>query len=62
MFSSYEAWVFDQAEEVLRSGGVFVAAFTGGDEARKARAVEVLKSHGGQGVRYWDQGSMEIFF
>ena len=62
VFSSYEAWVFDQAEELLRSGGVFVAAFTGGDEARKARAVEVLMSYGGQGVRYWGPRSMEIFF
>ena len=58
----YEAWVFDQGEEALRSGGVIVAVTTGGDRARKARAVEILKSHGGRGVRYWGPKSMEIFF
>ena len=62
MFHSYETWVFDQAEKVLWAGGVVVAAMTGGDEARKDRAVAVLKSHGGQGVRYWGPKSMEIFF
>src|SRR5690348_11439412 len=43
-----ETEIFRRAEEVLRSGGVVVAAFTGGDAARKARAAGVLKSHGGQ--------------
>ncbi len=62
VFESHESGVFDQAEEVLRSGGVVVVAFTGGDEARKARAVELLKSHGGQAVRHWGPKSMEIFF
>ena len=62
VLSSHDAWVFDRTEGVLRSGGVVVAAFTGGDDGRKARAIEVLKSHGGQGLRYWGQGSMEIFF
>ena len=62
MFHSYETWVFDQAEKALWSGGVVAAAMTGGDKARKGRAVEVLKALGGQGVRYWGPKSMEIFF
>ncbi len=49
----------DRAEEVLRAGGVVVAAFTGGDDAQKARAAEVLKSYGGQRVRYWGQWTIE---
>jgi len=62
MFEPYEAWVFDQAEQMLRSGGTVVIAFTGGDEARKAQVIELLKSHGGKEVRYWGPKSMEIFF
>lgn len=54
-----ETVVFDRAEEILRSGGAVVAAFTGGDAARKARAAEVLKSHGGQEVRYWGEWVIE---
>jgi hypothetical protein len=54
-----EIVVFDRAEEILRSGGVVVAAFTGGDAARKARAAEVLKSYGGQAVRYWGEFTIE---
>ena len=50
---SDEMWYMDRQEEVLQSGGVVVAAFTGGDDARKHRTAEVLKSHGGQEVRYW---------
>src|SRR5271166_1348956 len=46
-FGSYESWVFDHAEEMLSLGGVVVVAFTGGDAARKAREVELLKSLGG---------------
>jgi len=54
-----ETVVLDRAEEVLQSGGVVVAAFTGGDAARKAQAAQVLKSHGGQAVRYWGQFTIE---
>jgi hypothetical protein len=43
-----ETVVFDRAEEVLRSGGIVAAAFTGRDAARKTRAAEVLKSLGGK--------------
>ena len=50
-----ETTIFDRAEEVLRSGGVMVAAFTGGDAALRDRAVEVLKSHSGQEVVYWGE-------
>ena len=50
---SDEMWYMDRQVEVLQSGGVVVAAFTGGDDARKHRTAEVLKSHGGQAVRYW---------
>jgi hypothetical protein len=50
---------FDRAEEVLQGGGTVVAALTGGDAARKARAAEVLKSHGGQAVRYWGEFTIE---
>lgn len=50
-----ETAIFDRTEEVLLSGGVMVAAFTGGDAALKDRAVEVLKSHGGQEVVYWGE-------
>lgn len=50
-----ERAVLHRAEEVLRAGGVVVAAFTGGDAARKERAAEVLKLHGGQEVRYWGE-------
>ncbi len=49
----------ERAEEVLLSGGVVVAVFTGGDAARKARAAEVLKAHGGQEVRYWGEWVIE---
>jgi hypothetical protein len=54
-----EIVVFDRAEEILRSGGVVVAAFTGGDAARKARAAVILKSHGGQEVRYWGEWTID---
>jgi hypothetical protein len=54
-----EVVVLDRAEEVLRLGGAVVAVFTGGDAARKARAAEVLKSHGGQEVRYWGEWVIE---
>ena len=54
-----ETTVFDRAEELLRSGGVVVAAFTGGDAALKDRAVDVLKSHGGQPVRYWGEWTVD---
>jgi hypothetical protein len=50
-----ETRIFDRTEEVLLSGGMVVAAFTGGDEALRDRAVEVLKSHGGQEVVYWGE-------
>lgn len=48
-----DAMIFDRMEQVLQSGGAAVAAFTGGDDAQKARAVEVLKAHGGKEVWYW---------
>ena len=32
-----------------------IKEFTGGDAALKDRAVEVLKSHGGQEVVYWGE-------
>ena len=54
-----ETTVFDRAEELLQSGGVVVAAFTGGDAALKDRAVDVLKSHGGQPVRYWGEWTID---
>jgi hypothetical protein len=54
-----EVVVLDRAEEVLRAGGGIVVAFTGGDDARKARAAEVLKAHGGQEVRYWGEWVIE---
>jgi hypothetical protein len=62
IFEPYESWVYDQAEEILRSGGVVVVLFTEGDQDRKAREVEFLKLHGGQAVRYWGPKSIEIFF
>ena len=54
-----ETAIFDRTEEVLQSGGVMVAAFTGGDAALKDRAVDVLKSHGGQPVRYWGEWTID---
>ncbi|WP_406695118.1 hypothetical protein V5E97_29175 [Singulisphaera sp. Ch08] len=54
-----ETMVFDRAEELLRSGGVVVVAFTGGDAALKDQAVDVLKSHGGQPVRYWGEWTVD---
>jgi hypothetical protein len=62
LLESYDTWVFDQAEKALWSGGVVVAVTTGRDEVQKARAVEIMKAHGGKGVRYWGPKSMEIFF
>jgi hypothetical protein len=62
VYLGYEAWVFEQAEETLRSGGVVVVVTTGPDDARKDQAAEILKSLGGNGVRYWGPKSMEIFF
>jgi hypothetical protein len=62
VFLTHEAWVFEQAEETLRSGGVVVVVTTGPDDARKDQAAEILKSLGGQGVRYWGPKSMQIFF
>ena len=50
-----ETRIFDRTEEVLQSGGMVVAAFTGGDEALRDRAVEVLKSYGGEDVVYWGE-------
>jgi len=54
-----EASAFNRVEEILKSGGVAVATSTGGDAARKARAAEVLKAHGGQDVRYWGTLTIE---
>lgn len=54
-----ETVVFDQVDKVLRSGGAVAAAFTGGDDARKTKAVEVLRSYGGQVVRYWSGLTIE---
>lgn len=54
-----ETEVFEQVEKVLQSGGVVAAAFTGGDDTRKAEAAEVMKSHGGEVVRYWGQWTIE---
>lgn len=54
-----EIAVLDRAEEILRSGGVVAAAFTGEDAARKGLAAEVLKSHGGQEVQYWGKWTIE---
>ena len=50
---SEEERIHGMAEGVLRSGGVAVVAYTGGDDDRKARAAEVLKSLGGLEVWYW---------
>jgi hypothetical protein len=52
-FRAYETSIAKQAEEVLHSGGAVAAVITGGDAARKVRAVEVLKAHGGRNMRYW---------
>jgi len=59
---NYEAGAFEEAEETLRSGGVVVVVTTAPDDARKDQAVEILKSLGGQGVRYWGPKSMEVFY
>lgn len=48
-----ETKIFDRIDRVLESGGALVVAFTEGDGSRKARAAEVLKSHGGEHVWYW---------
>ena len=56
-FQSYETGIADQAEEVLRSGGAVAAVITGGDAARKRRAVEILEALGGRSLRYWAPGA-----
>jgi hypothetical protein len=56
---THEATIFNRAEEMLRAGGVVVAAFTEGDVALKDRAVDVLKSYGGQPVKYWGEWIIE---
>ena len=54
-----ETAIFDRTEEVLLSGGMVAAAFTGGDAALRDRAVEVLKAHGGQEVVYWGEWTIQ---
>lgn len=54
-----EVVVLDRAEEVLQSGGGVVVAFTEGDADRKTRAVDLLKAHDGQEVRYWGEWTIE---
>ena len=51
--------VYDEANEILRSGGSLVAVFTEGDDAKKTRAAELLKNHGGREVLYWGTWTLD---
>jgi predicted kinase len=48
-----DADVFRRAEEVLRTGGTVIEAFTHGDKNRRSRATEIMKSAGAHDVIYW---------
>jgi hypothetical protein len=54
-----EADVYERAEEVLRSGGWVVTAFTDDDATKKEHAARVFKAHHGQEVLYWGEWALE---
>ena len=45
--------VLHKEEEALRAGGAVVEVFTDGEQAQRARAVDILKAAGGTDVMYW---------
>jgi hypothetical protein len=54
-----ETDVYKRADEVLRSGGWIVAAFTEGDATKKERAARIFKAHHSQEVLYWGEWTLE---
>ena len=54
-----EAEVYERADEVLRSGGWMVAAFTDDDATKKEQAARIFKAHSGQEVLYWGEWTLE---
>jgi hypothetical protein len=54
-----EVDVYKRADEVLRSGGWVVTAFTEGDAVKKERAVTIFKAHHSQEVLYWGEWTLE---
>jgi hypothetical protein len=56
-----EAKVHQGTDELLRSGGSLVVAFTDGDAAKKERAINIFRSHQSQEVLYWGEWALERF-
>ena len=54
-----EADVYERADEVLRSGGWVVAAFTDDDTTKKEHAARIFKAHSSQEVLYWWEWALE---
>lgn len=56
---AHETKIFDRIQALLTSGGLVAVVFTGVDEARTDRAVEVLKTSGGTETRFWGEWVIE---
>ena len=61
MALSDETEIRAQLDETLRNGGMSVNVFTGDEEEKKYRAVQILKAHHPQDLRYWGHLSIECF-
>ena len=48
-----------KTELALKAGGFAIAVLTGDDEAKKARAVAILKSHQANEICYWGRWATE---
>ena len=51
----------DQIDESLRNGGMSINVLTGTDDEQKRSAVQILKTHNPQDLRYWGHLSSERF-
>jgi hypothetical protein len=56
-----EAKVHQGTDELLRSGGSLVVAFTDGDGTKKERAVSIFRGHQSPEVLYWGEWALERF-
>jgi len=54
-----ETEIYERADQVLRSGGWVVAAFTDGDATKKEHAARIFKVHHALEVLYWGEWTIE---
>lgn len=61
MTLSDETETHKQLDEALRNGGMSINVLTGSEGQNKQRAVQILKAHEPQDVRYWGHWSIVRF-